>query len=205
MSFIEQPEQKPPTFEPETEKSSLMSQIKEFVWETLKVVIISLLIIVPVRYFLIQPFYVKGASMEPSFYDHEYLIVDEISYRMGDPKRGDVVVFRYPEDRSQFFIKRVIGLPFETVVIKDGGITIKNQDNQEGFILNEELYLSNTYTQGTVDITLKAGEYYLLGDNRTSSLDSRVFGTVSRSDLIGRAWFRGWPLNRVDVFSEPTY
>ncbi|HLD69247.1 MAG TPA: signal peptidase I, partial [Candidatus Omnitrophota bacterium] len=85
--------------------------LKSFIWETVKVVVISLAIIIPVRYFLIQPFYVKGASMEPNFYDQEYLIIDEISYRFREPQRGEIVVFRYPRDPASFFIKRIIGLP----------------------------------------------------------------------------------------------
>src|SRR3989344_294895 len=92
-------------------------QLLVFSWEIIKVVVISLAIIVPVRYFLIKPFYVKGASMEPNFYDHEYLIIDEISYRFAEPARGDIVVFRYPNDERQYFIKRIIGLPTETVRI----------------------------------------------------------------------------------------
>src|SRR3990167_7794169 len=106
-------------------------QVIVFVWEIFKVVVISLAIIVPVRYFLIKPFYVKGASMEPNFYDHEYLIINEISYWLGEPERGDVVVFRYPFDPSQYFIKRVIGLPGETIKISGGKIVVINQEFPE--------------------------------------------------------------------------
>ena len=98
-------------------KKSVTRRFLEFIWEMTKITLISLIIILPIRYFLIQPFYVKGASMEPNFYDHEYLIIDEISYRFSEPKRGDIVVFKYPRDPRQFFIKRVIGLPGETVEI----------------------------------------------------------------------------------------
>src|SRR3989344_1293745 len=90
-------------------------QVGIFFWEIFKVVVISLVIIIPIRYFLIKPFYVKGASMEPNFHDYEYLIIDEISYRFNQPARGEVVVFKYPFDQSQFFIKRIIGMPGETV------------------------------------------------------------------------------------------
>src|SRR5665811_413934 len=93
-------------------------------WETVKVVAISLAIIIPVRYFLIQPFYVKGASMESSFHDHEYLIIDEISYRFRAIERGEVIVFRYPLNPQEYFIKRVIGLPGEGVQIKDGQVIV---------------------------------------------------------------------------------
>jgi signal peptidase I len=200
-------EEKPdvPSFEPETESDQVKGQFKDFIWETLKVIIISLAIIIPVRYFLIQPFYVKGASMEPNFYDHEYLIIDEISYRLGTPSRGDVIVFRPPSDQSQFFIKRIIGLPGETVRLTDGEIIILNEQNPDGFTLNEDKYLPNTHTQGSTDLTLEWDEYFILGDNRSSSLDSRVFGAITRSDIIGRTWIRGWPFDRLAVFNQPAY
>ena len=178
-----------------------------FVVELLKIVIISLVIIIPVRYFLIQPFYVKGASMEPNFYDSEYLIIDEISYRFHEAQRGDIIVFRYPKDPQEYFIKRVIGLPGEEVQIKDGEITIFNSTNPNGFVL-KETYLdpelkTNSLTQEK--ITLGGKEYYVLGDNRNQSKDSRSFGPVDKSFIIGRVLFRGWPFNRVTVFDTPQY
>ncbi len=178
-----------------------------FVLELLKIVVISLIIIIPVRYFLIQPFYVKGASMEPNFYDHEYLIIDEISYRFNEPARGDIIVFRYPKDPQEYFIKRVIGLPGESVQIKDGKVYIFNQSNPDGLVLAED-YLSSglkTYGLNEDKVDLNNGEYYVLGDNRNQSKDSRYFGAVNRSFIIGRVMFRGWPFNRVTVFGTPEY
>lgn len=113
--------------------------------ELLEVALISLAIILPIRYFLIQPFYVKGASMEPNFIDHEYLVIDELSYRFREPQRGEIVVFRYPDDPSQYFIKRVIGLPKETVKIENGVITIMSPENSNGFVL-DEVYLQGVFT-----------------------------------------------------------
>jgi signal peptidase I len=172
-----------------------------FLGELVHVVILSLAVIVPIRYFLIQPFYVKGASMEPNFYDHEYLIIDEISYRLGQPQRGDIVVFRYPNDPSQFFIKRVIGLPGEKVTVGGGAIRISNDANPDGFILDETSYLNGTQTSGNKEWTLGSGEYFLLGDNRASSLDSRIFGPVTRDFIVGRVWFRGWPPEKIRFFT----
>ena len=107
-------------------KCGILKGTAIFLWETAKIIIISLAIIIPVRYFLIQPFFVRGASMEPNFHDGEYLIIDELSYRLGEPERGDVIIFKYPKDPSQYYIKRIIGLPTETVEIKDGQIIIYN-------------------------------------------------------------------------------
>lgn len=180
--------------------------VSSFVIEVAKVVIISLAIIIPVRYFLVQPFYVKGASMEPNFFDNEYLVVDEISYRFHQPKRGDVVVLRNPRHESDFFIKRVIGLPGERVEIINGEVNIYNREHPNGMTLNEREYLAPTVqTSGSVDETLDTDEYFVLGDNREFSLDSRYFGPVSRREIVGRTWIRAWPVNRLQAFSVPTY
>jgi signal peptidase I len=186
----------------------MIKKILSFTWELVKVVVISLAIIIPVRYFLIQPFYVKGASMEPNFQDHEYLIIDELNYRFHDPQRGDIIVFRYPKDPQEYFIKRVVGLPGEKVELKDGQIYIYNQQYKDGVAL-EEAYLPaglKTYSStGTESVTLGSNEYFVLGDNRNSSKDSRSFGPVDRSFITGRVMFRGWPLNKVTVFKTPVY
>ncbi len=176
-----------------------------FIFETVQVILISLAIILPVRYFLIQPFYVKGASMEPNFHDQQYLIIDELSYRTGSPQRGDVVVFRYPLDPKEFFIKRVIGLPGETVEVANGKVKIENDAHPNGFILDESPYLTNVTTSGNRVVTLTGDQYYLLGDNRPESLDSRIFGPVDRSLLIGRVWVRGYPFDQWTVFHHLTY
>jgi signal peptidase I len=186
----------------ETEPSKMAIGL---IFELMQVVAISLAIIVPVRYYLIQPFYVKGESMEPSFYDHEYLIIDELSYRFRQPKRGDIVVFRYPKDEKQFFIKRIIGLPGETVEIADGQVKIYNDKNPNGEVLDEKQYLNQDYTATTRTVTVKNGEYFVLGDNRIASLDSRYFGAVSSSLVIGRVWLRGWPLDRWKAFIPLKY
>lgn len=200
MSSLENPNP-----EPLIQKDQVKNQFKDFIWETLKVIIISLVIIIPVRYFLIQPFYVKGASMEPNFYDQEYLIIDEISYRFSEPSRGDVVVFHYPYDRTQYFIKRIIGLPNETIRLSNNKINIINNQYPDGFTLDEGFYLPEIITQGSVDVVLGDNEYYIMGDNRSSSLDSRSFGPIQKTDIIGRTWIRGWPFNRIGIFNDPVY
>lgn len=178
-----------------------------YVFELVKVVVISLAIIIPVRYYLIQPFYVKGASMEPNFYDKEYLIIDEISYRFNEPARGDIVVFRYPRNPEEYFIKRIIGLPGEKVQIKDGAVFLYNAEHPEGFKL-PEAYLSEdlkTYALSEEETSLSQNEYYVLGDNRNASKDSRSFGPVDKKFITGRVLLRGWPFNRINVFSAPQY
>jgi signal peptidase I len=174
---------------------SYLKPAAQFIWEVLKVALISLAIILPIRYFLVQPFYVKGASMEPNFLDHDYLLIDELSYRLREPVRGEVVVFRYPRNPSEYFIKRVIGLPGEHVVVKDNGVYV-GQVGQEPTELPETYLGEWIRTVGSQDITLGTQEYFVLGDNRSASLDSRAFGPIKRSDIVGRAWLRAWPFDR---------
>lgn len=204
-----QPEKKEdiPDFEPMmAEDNSFWRNFKSFIWETVKVVVISLAIIVPIRYYLIQPFYVKGASMEPSFHDHEYLIIDEISYRLSKPQRGDIVVFRYPKNPSEYFIKRVIALSGENIKIQNGQIYIRPVGDEREYLLDESAYLlAGTRTNGEIDLTLEGDELFVLGDNRSSSLDSRSFGPIHYPDIIGKTWLRGWPFDKITVFKEPNY
>ncbi len=175
-------------------------------WEIFKTALICCAIILPIRYFIAQPFYVKGASMEPNLHEHDYLLVDEISYRFHPPERGDIVVFRYPDDPQEYFIKRVIGLPGETVLIKDGGVYITDPSGATTQLA--ETYLPNdsaTVAQSDEPVTLKSNEYFMLGDNRNGSKDSRSFGPVHYSFIVGRAFFRGLPLDRVELVPTPLY
>ncbi len=174
-----------------------------FMVEILQIMVIAAAIVIPIRIFLIKPFIVKGASMEPNFHDDEYLIVDEISYHFRDVKRGDVVVFRPPNNPGQNYIKRVIGLPGETVEILEGTIRISNSEFPNGTILRED-YL-NEYTHGRQKVTLGLDEYYVLGDNRDASLDSRKIGAIPSKDIIGKVWIRGLPLDKAGAIKTPEY
>ena len=194
-----------------TEKIKKNSFLKEgflFVKETFTIVIICLVIVVAVRHYLIQPFFVNGKSMEPNFYDGEYLIVDEFDYRFFDkPARGDVIVFRYPNDPSQFYIKRIIGLPNEKVAIENNQVIIYNSLHPNGMVLNESIYLPpNVLTKGDgVTYETKENEYFVLGDNRSVSADSRFWGELDENLIVGRVWIRAWPFNRFSVFKTPEY
>jgi len=179
---------------------SVKSDILAFAWETIKVVVISLAIILPIRYYLVQPFFVKGASMEPNFEDGDYLLVDKLSYRFSFPERGDVIIFRYPNDPSQFFIKRIIGLPSETIEIKDNTVKIYNKDIPEGFVLDEKYLAPDQKTLGNAVVRIDDNEYFVLGDNRPLSSDSRRWGNLPEEDIIGRAFFRLLPLGKAGVF-----
>ncbi|KKQ76116.1 MAG: Signal peptidase I [Parcubacteria group bacterium GW2011_GWC1_38_6] len=176
-----------------------------FIWESLKIIIVALLIVVPVRYFLFQPFFVIGQSMVPNFNEGDYLIVDEISYRFVGPQRGDVIVFKYPENPTQRYIKRIIGLPGETLEIKNGKIEIVPVSSAQ-ITLDESAYLSySVETAGDINIALGHNEYFVLGDNRPLSSDSRKWGTLPRENIIGKVFLRAWPVSVFAHIESPSY
>jgi signal peptidase I len=190
-------------------------------WEMIKIVLWVILIIVPLRVFLVQPFFVQGASMEPNFEDKQYLIVNELGYKttnvgfnygqkdihlftvnsFKEMKRGEAVVFRYPKNPSVFYIKRIIGLPGEKIEITRNQVKIYNQENPNGFILDESAYLSaGVETQGDQTINLSNQEYFVMGDNRMYSSDSRSWGPVPSDDIIGKVVLRAWPFGKAALF-----
>lgn len=184
-----------------------------FIFDFLKVIIVALAIILPVRYFVFQPFIVSGSSMEPNFSDGQYLIIDEISYRFREPKRGEVIVLHYPNDPKQFFIKRVIGMPGERVQIDSGRVTIFNNEYPEGTKL-DEMYLPNqgltfehsmSLVGGKKTLTLAEDEYFMLGDNRLASSDSRDWGPLKRDEVVGKVYIRALPLTKFNKFEIPAY
>jgi len=175
----------------------------ENIFEFIQIAVMAAIIVIPIRYFILQPFFVKGASMEPNFHDGEYLIIDEISYRFKDIMRGDVVVFKYPLDQSQYYIKRIVGLPGDTVRVRDGDVLVEPQGQAQRLLL--ETYLPSqkiTYSAGGGELVfhIKEGEYFVLGDNRRQSSDSRVWGVVEKDLITGKVLLRAWPVNEAEVF-----
>lgn len=184
---------------------SVLGGVGLFVIEVLKIAVLAAVTIVAIRYFLFKPFYVKGASMEPNFHDHEYLIIDELSYRFRAPERGEVIVFRYPNNPKEYFLKRIIGLPGERVKIAEGKVLVYNQEHPEGITVEEEYLPKDLATTGEKITALGEDEYFVLGDNRANSFDSRRFGSVQKNTIVGRAWFRGWPISRIEKFESPDF
>ena len=168
---------------------------KEFfknVWDLIKFATIALAIVIPIRLWIAQPFVVSGDSMFPTFHDKEYLIVDELSYIMNKEKRGDVVVFRYPGDTSRYFIKRIVGMPNEEIVIEKGKVTIISEQYPNGLPINEPYVREAFQTDGIYQTG--NNEFFVMGDNRNRSSDSRVWGVVPKKLMIGRAYLRLVPL-----------
>lgn len=188
-----------------------------FVLEMVKIIFFAFLIVAPIRIFIFQPFFVKGASMEPNFQDGQYLIVNEFGYKtttvgldsieffsvnpFREIKRQEAVVFRFPKDHDQYFIKRVIALPGEKIEIKEGSFKIYNQENPDGFVLDERAYLApGLRTNGDLVMTLGENEYFVMGDNRPYSSDSRAWGPVPGDQIIGRVLLRAWPLDNISLY-----
>lgn len=165
--------------------------------DTIKIFVLALIFVLPIRIFIFQPFIVQGVSMEPSLETGDYLIVDEITYRLREPQRGEMVVFSYPKNPSQKYIKRIIGLPGETIEIKSGKIFVDGKLLNEDYLKTKEFYFKDE------KIKLKEQEYYVLGDNRDFSFDSRNFGPVSKKYIIGRALIKVFQIKilPIPVFS----
>ncbi len=192
----------------------------QLVWELVRVVLLALVIIIPVRAFLFQPFFVSGSSMQPNFEDGQYLVISEWGYKtthalagipfgftvrpFRDLHRFDVTVFEYSKTPETFYIKRVIGLPGESIEIKRGRVAIYNEAHPEGSFLDESGYLSHDTLQYMNEdmpkVTLKEDEFFLMGDNRLHSKDSRSIGPVKRERITGRVLLRAWPVTDVKLF-----
>jgi signal peptidase I len=153
-----------------------------------------------IRFFVAAPYVVQGQSMEPYFDDWHYLIIDRLSLRLGEPERGEIIIFELPADRSRSLIKRVIGLPGETVTLRNRDVIIMNDEHPEGFTL-EEPYLdpANVTPFNSMRIELGPGQYFVMGDNRRVSSDSRLWGALPRENIVGRAILRLYPFDKVGI------
>ncbi|MBU6431364.1 MAG: signal peptidase I [Patescibacteria group bacterium] len=183
-----------------TEQAPAERKKKEnFFKELIKFVLLAAVIVLPIRFFIAQPFIVSGGSMDPTFANGQYLIVDEISYRFEKPRRGDVIIFRYPLDTKKFFIKRIIGLPSETITISGGKVSVTDKEGKKSPPFEEPYIDSKIDTGDRNPITLKNDEYFVMGDNRTESFDSRYWGPLKESLIIGRPFARLFPITKINL------
>lgn len=166
--------------------------------DVLKFLLIAFLIVTPFRLFVAQPFIVSGASMAPTFEQNEYVVIDKISYRFVEPQRGDIIIFRYPLDSSQFFIKRIVGLPGEEVSIQGGVITVTGGDGVAHIL--DEPYRSSSMKNRSSVTKLADDEYFVLGDNRLASADSREWGPLQKKFIVGRALVALFPLRDASLY-----
>ncbi len=179
-----------------TEKST--QKTKSTYREFIDTALLILFVLIPIRLWVAQPFIVVGSSMYPTFHGGDYLVVDEISYRFKDPKRGDVIVFRPPVNPKDHFIKRIVGLPGETIEVTNNIVVIKNKEHPTGIIL-EEPYVSSE-RETSKSLTLGEDEYFVMGDNRKDSADSRIWGVLKKEKISGRALIRLFPFSDIEAF-----
>lgn len=182
-----------------------MKQLLIDIFELVKTVVIVLVVAFSIRNFLIQPFVVDGHSMDPNFSNQEYLIVNKLSYNLNEPKRGDVIVFRAPNNPQYDYIKRIIGLPGETVKIVNNSIFINGNKIEEKYIPENNNTLIKNDQNITMEVKLKDGQYFVLGDNREHSSDSRDWGILPKENIIGKAWFSVYPFNTFGLIDKPQY
>lgn len=163
--------------------------------EIIETIVVALLIFIVVR-FAVQTFRVDGISMQPGLHNDEYVMVDKLAYIFHQPSRGDVIVFHYPLDTTQDFIKRVIGLPGDTIRYNNTSIWV------DGVLLKEP-YISSAENDNSDSLKVPPNEYFVMGDNRPESDDSRSWGFVPNYDLIGKAVVVYWPVPNWELI--PTY
>lgn len=204
-------------FKQEEEQGEEYLGIGGLFMEMARVFLLAVVIIIPVRVFLFQPFFVQGSSMEPNFEDGQYLVISEFGYKetnvgFNDPykigvkpfkeiQRQDVAVFHYPQNPEQFFIKRVIGLPGEAVEGKNGKIIIYNKENPKGLVLDESAYIGKEIlTQDFPRMEVAKDSYFMMGDNRMFSFDSRSIGSINKNKIVGRVLLRAWPVEKFSLF-----
>jgi len=162
--------------------------------------IVAIGIALVVRFFIAAPYLVDGPSMEETFHNHDYLIVDRLTYRLGSPERGDVVVFKSPQENGNTLIKRIIGLPGDTVTVNDTSVTIANAANPKGFVLEEPYISAENLGGGSgMTVTLAPDHYFVMGDNRRVSYDSRSWGTLPGDDIVGRVIVRLYPFSDIGI------
>ena len=176
-----------------------------FFFDFLETIVVALSVFVVVYLFLVQPHEVKGSSMEPSFLNNQYIITDKISYRFGDPQRGDVIIFKAPVNPDVDYIKRIIGLPGDKVMITKGKVFINGKMISELYLADLTPIFPNGFVQDGVEIDVPQEHYFVMGDNRPHSSDSREFGPISKKLIIGRAIFRYWPVNDIGVIPHVNY
>lgn len=173
--------------------------------DTLQTIVLAAAVFMLTYLFLVQPHEVKGNSMYPNFLDGERLLTDKVSYRFNEPRRGDVIVFQAPPDHSKDFIKRIVALPGESVLLKESKIYINRQPLEEFYLSSSVKTQPGASLVEGKELTLGSDEYFVMGDNRDHSSDSRSWGSIKRKEIVGRAWFIYWPPQKAGIIPTVTY
>ena len=184
--------------------TGVLGSIGTFIYSFIETVVIALVIAVVLYLFIMTPHEVLGNSMHPTYKNGEYLMANKLTYRFGEPQRGDVIIFQYSE--TQDFIKRIIGIPGDTIMIKDGNMFINGQQLDESDYLSESVYTrGGDYLSEGETVSIGEGEYFVLGDNRPHSSDSRTFGPISATKIKGKAWIVYLPISEFRIVTHQEY
>lgn len=183
----------------------LFRKIGSFFLDLVETVVMAMAVFVIIYLFLFQPHQVKGSSMLPNFHDGEYILTDKISYRLKEPKRGDVVIFRAPRNEEYDYIKRIVGLPGDTFKIENGKTFVNNNPLNEIYLPSDYITLPGKFYKEGDAFAIPQDQYFVLGDNRSHSSDSREWGLVPKENIVGKAWLRYWPTNRFGVIPEVAF
>jgi signal peptidase I len=189
---------------------NIIRGIGEFFLDIIETLVIALSIFLVIYLFLVQPHQVNGQSMVPNFQSGEYVLTDKISYNFGDPQRGEVVVFHAPpaahcpKGTGCDFIKRVLGIPGDRIAVKNNGIYVNSVKLAEPYIPEDFETEAGDYTRNRT-ITLGPNEYFVCGDNRPYSSDSRAWGPIPKQNIVGKAFFRYWPPEAMGLIVKKEY
>lgn len=183
----------------------MMQPVLSSLYEIVKTITFVLLTAFVIRFFIIQPFVVEGQSMEPNFHNQEYLIVQKISYKISQPKRGDVIIFKAPNNPGYDYIKRIIALPGDNIKIEKNSVYINGKKINESYLAANELTLVGQNENLALEKTIGPNEFFVLGDNRQHSSDSREFGPLDKSNIIGKVWVTVYPWSNFGVIKNPVY
>lgn len=183
----------------------IFRKVGSFFLDLIEVVVMAMAIFVVVYLFLFQPHSVEGGSMLPNFHSKEYILTDKVSYRFGQPQRGDVIIFKAPRNEEYEYIKRIVGLPNEQIKISEGKVYINNQLLNEAYLPPDLLTRPGFFASEGKAVAIPPDQYFVLGDNRLHSSDSRDWGPVPQQNIVGKAWFRYWPADKLGIIPEPKY
>ncbi|MBI4067470.1 signal peptidase I [Candidatus Gottesmanbacteria bacterium] len=183
----------------------LLRKVVAFFLDFLETIVVALSIFVVVYLFLFQPHEVKGGSMEPNFHDGEYILTDKISYRFKSPERGEVIIFKSPTNPDIDYIKRIIGLPGDTLMVRDDSVYLNGKILTEPYIIDKTVILGSGFLTEGKEISVSDDRYFVMGDNRGHSADSREFGPISKKSIIGKALIRYWPIPYFGVIEHVNY
>lgn len=175
------------------------------IFDFLQGIVVILAIMVMIYLFIMSPQEINGASMEPNFHNGQYILTNKIEYKLREPKRGDVVIFKSPRNKDIDYIKRIIGEPGDRVMLKAGSYYVNGTRLNEPYLTPNTYISAGNYLREEYEVTIPKGQYFVSGDNRGHSSDSREFGPIPKDDFIGKAFFRYWPFSEVGVITAPSY